>query len=206
MAGILHTYNTNNLQHHFRSRLYMASETAATCLSNLFIQQRKTHALRSTVPFPTHGVDSCRDSYCFSHRSRSVSSDAATDSFFTGCNHYRVENGPLCINMSHTHVIKNQVTKSIDEQKSETSQEKYFKRAVVSEQYEGQTLQGCRDTEIRGKKLQKAPVQLGSCSCRMHQYFILLTTQQIQNSNKQMYLPLWSMAPGGSWCRSWSCR
>lgn len=37
MAGILHTYNTNNLQHHFRSRLYMASETAATCLSNLFI-------------------------------------------------------------------------------------------------------------------------------------------------------------------------
>lgn len=160
MAGILHTYNTNNLQHHFRSRLYMASETAATCLSNLFIQQRKTHALRSTVPFPTHGVDSCRDSYCFSHRSRSVSSDAATDSFFTGCNHYRVENGPLCINMSHTHVIKNQVTKSIDEQKSEASQEKYFKRAVVSEQYEGQTLQGCRHRN-QGKKTAKSTSTIG---------------------------------------------
>lgn len=40
----------------------------------------------------------------------------------------------------------------------------------------------------------------------MHQYFFLFETQQTWNNKEWVYLPPWSMAPAGSWCRSLSCR
>lgn len=131
MAHILHIYNAN-FQHHFHSRAYMDCQTVATSEPPLlFLQWRKTHVLRARAPLPIHGVDSSRDFCCLSHMAMSVSSEAATDSFFMGCNHYREKKRPLCISISHMHFIKNQVTTSTAEQNSETSQE-FFEKYLGS--------------------------------------------------------------------------
>lgn len=40
----------------------------------------------------------------------------------------------------------------------------------------------------------------------MDRYFIVFKNQQNWNNKEWVYLPPWSMAPVGSWCRSLSCR